>query len=60
MSTLFFQLKVLAEDGGSPPNRATATVDIEVRRNLNKPKFNPERYEVEVAETMLVGGPVVK
>lgn len=54
------QLKVLAEDGGTPPNRATATVTIQVQRNLNKPKFNPERYEVEVLETMLVGDPVVK
>ena len=44
------QLKVLAEDGGSPPRSATATVSITVERNLAAPEFTPQRYETEILE----------
>ena len=44
------QLKVLAEDGGSPPRSATATVSITVERNLAAPEFTPGRYETEILE----------
>ena len=47
------QLKVLAEDGGSPPRSATATVSITVERNLAAPEFTPQRYETEILEVRM-------
>lgn len=34
-----FQLRILAQDGGTPPQTATAIVQIDVQRNLFNPKF---------------------
>lgn len=38
-ANLFTQLRVLAKDGGSPPQSATAIVEVNVERNLFDPKF---------------------
>lgn len=35
------QLRVLATDGGSPSLSSTATVRIQVIRNLHQPRFEP-------------------
>ena len=50
---VLLQLKVLAEDGGSPPRSATATVSITVERNLAAPEFTPGRYETEILEVWI-------
>ncbi len=51
---------MLAEDGGSPPQSSTATVQIDVERNLNAPIFNPVRNEVTILETLGLGESVTK
>ena len=53
------QLAVLASDGGSPPKTSTASVEITVRRNLQRPKFEPDRYETRVLETYPLGATLV-
>ena len=52
---MLFQLKVIAVDGGTPPNINTATVVITVERNLNAPEFEKTRYDIEVLETQPLG-----
>ena len=51
----FSQLKVIAADGGTPSKVTTATVEVTVKRNLNRPEFSPNRYEVEILETQALG-----
>ena len=58
-SSCLYQLKVRAEDGGTPPLSSTATVSITVNRNLNVPEFRPDRYEAEILETQPLGDPIV-
>jgi protocadherin Fat 4 len=53
-----YTLRILAKDGGTPPNTATATVRIDVDRNLNSPKFTNDNYKVDVPETLPAGSTV--
>ena len=45
----------MAEDGGSPRLRDTTVVEVEVTRNLNKPRFNTAAYTTRVKETLPLG-----
>ena len=52
----WFQLRLVARDGGSPSKSATATVDINVQRNLLPPVFDPSGvYNVTIIEQTAVG-----
>ncbi len=53
-----YTLRILAKDGGTPPNTATATVAINVDRNLNSPKFTNNTYKVDIPETLPAGSTV--
>uniref|UniRef100_A0A8W8I309 Cadherin domain-containing protein n=1 Tax=Magallana gigas TaxID=29159 RepID=A0A8W8I309_MAGGI len=55
----FYQGRIVAEDGGSPPRSATATAIINIPRNLNAPVFNPKNYSVTIDETHQVGQYVI-
>jgi hypothetical protein len=55
----YLQLRLLAEDGGSPKKTATATVDINVNRNLVPPQFNPASYSQSIIENFPVGSEIV-
>ena len=54
-----WQLRLLAEDGGSPRKTATTTVDITVTRNLLPPVFNPSTYIQSIIENYPVGSEIV-
>ena len=54
-----WQLRLLAEDGGSPRKTATTTVDITVTRNLLPPVFNPSSYIQSIIENYPVGSEIV-
>ena len=42
-------------DGGSPPQTDVTVVRVSVDRNLNKPVFDPNTYQVKVKETQTLG-----
>ena len=50
-----FQIRVLASDGGDPPQSATTTVNVVVRRNLYPPVFSPRRIELNIYENARLG-----
>ena len=50
---------MVAADGGTPSKSATATVMVEVSRNLNSPQFTPQRYDATVLETLSAGEEIV-
>ncbi|KAL5018733.1 hypothetical protein ScPMuIL_004455 [Solemya velum] len=52
--------RVAAFDGGNPPRSATATVKINILRNLNSPIFTPQTYETTVFETSSVTTSILK
>lgn len=57
----FAQLRVLAVDGGQPAKSSSATVEINVSRNLNAPRFttaNP--LPVSIPEIMAAGTSITK
>ena len=45
----------MASDGGDPTKTATATVQINVQRNLFAPKFQPQRIDRDILETHPLG-----
>ena len=49
------QLRVTATDQGIPQRSAVVEVQINVLRNLNKPAFRQNLYEVEVDERTAYG-----
>ena len=55
---VLFQLRVLARDGGTPAKSATATVEIEVQRNLNAPVFSRASLAVSLPEIAPAGSSV--
>ena len=52
------QIRVMAEDGGSPRLRDTTVVEVAVTRNLNKPRFNTASYTTRVKETLPLGASI--
>lgn len=56
-----YTIKVIAEDGGSPPLSSTATIILTVKDlNDNNPEFQPKSYYVNVFETDPAGVQVVR
>lgn len=51
--------RVVAYDGGNPPHSATATVKINILRNLNQPIFTPQSYQRTIDETFPAGASVL-
>ena len=49
------QVRIVASDGGDPTKTATATVQINVQRNLFAPKFQPQRIDRDILETHPLG-----
>ena len=56
----FFQIRVLAADGGSPSLTAMTTVNVAVSRNLFSPEFSPLSYEITIFETQPLGVSILK
>lgn len=50
-----FQLIVQAQDSAANPKSATATVSINVVRNLYTPTFNPNNYTTQVYDASAIG-----
>ena len=48
----------MVEDGGSPRLSDTTVVEVEVTRNLNKPRFNTATYTTRVTETLPLGASI--
>ena len=57
MITLTLQIRVLANDGGTPPLTDTTVVVVNVQRNLVKPEFDPREYNANIMETQALGVP---
>lgn len=60
MLSASFQLRVVAYDNLTPYQRATADVTISVRRNVNVPIFQPDRYTQTIAEDTDVGTSILR
>ena len=57
----FYQMKVVAYDGGEPRRSGSVLVDITVLdTNDNKPEFENTTYEVSVSENIPIGKTIVK
>ena len=54
------QVRVLAQDGGTPSLSATATVNVQVRRNLFSPQFQVLLYEATILETQDLGVEILR
>ncbi|KAJ8319080.1 hypothetical protein KUTeg_004171 [Tegillarca granosa] len=52
---LFYTLRVMAMDGGTPVLSDTKTLQINVRRNLNPPTFPQQNYVTTIFETQRLG-----
>ena len=50
-----FQLRVVAQDGGSPAKTATTLVKLEILRNFHAPVFSPVMYNETILETQALG-----
>ncbi|XP_041363172.1 uncharacterized protein LOC121378881 isoform X2 [Gigantopelta aegis] len=48
-------LRLVAQDGGSPHREDTATVVVNVSRNLFQPIINPQNYNINILETQRLG-----
>ncbi len=55
-----WQIRVVARDGGTPPQSAVTLVYVNVNRNLNAPRFNQGNYQQTVLETQPLGVPFVR
>ena len=53
-------MRVRARDGGTPERSDVTLVKINVERNLEAPKFEPEEYDVTVMETVALGDSIIK
>ncbi|KAJ8316548.1 hypothetical protein KUTeg_005899, partial [Tegillarca granosa] len=58
-STPLYTVRVLATDGGSPSRSATATVKINIRRNLFAPAWVNQNLETTIPETTSPGSQVL-
>ena len=54
-----WQVRVVVSDGGSPPKTDTAQLTVEVLRNQFAPKFEPDRYQETVLDTITFSDVVV-
>ncbi len=53
-------MRVKAQDGGNPPKSATATAKVEILRNFNEPRFEPQDYTQTILETQGLGVSILK
>lgn len=60
IGTAFLQLRLTAHDTRYPNNRATATVTVQVTRNVNSPVFFPPSYSRTILDTVPLGYQVVQ
>ncbi len=57
----FYQVKIVAHDGGRPPKSGAVLIDIHVLdANDNDPKFENASYEVYVLENIPIGTTVIR
>uniref|UniRef100_K1QE50 Protocadherin Fat 1 n=1 Tax=Magallana gigas TaxID=29159 RepID=K1QE50_MAGGI len=50
-----YPMRILAQDGGSPPRTATTVATITVQRNINSPVFERQSYNETILETRQLG-----
>ena len=55
----FFQFPVQVRDNGFPQLSDTVRVTVIVERNNNAPRFDINRYSVDIKENMAVGESVI-
>ncbi|KAL8559117.1 hypothetical protein ACOMHN_046165 [Nucella lapillus] len=55
-----YRVRVLAQDGGTPALTATATVNVQVRRNLFSPRFSQLLYETTILEIQDLGVEILR
>lgn len=60
MIIFWFQLRILAKDGGSPSRTAITVASITVQRNLNAPVFEILSYNETILETRQLGLPILQ
>ena len=53
-------MRILAEDGGTPPLSDTTVVTVKVDRNLNAPETARSEWVVSVREMQALGVPFVQ
>ncbi|KAK3089813.1 hypothetical protein FSP39_006721 [Pinctada imbricata] len=54
----FYQIRVVASDGGNPSLTDVTLVYVNVTRNLFAPAFNPVQYAVSIPESQSLGTPI--
>ncbi|KAK3584481.1 hypothetical protein CHS0354_018066 [Potamilus streckersoni] len=55
-----YHIRVFVQDGGSPYLSDTAIVTVNIRRNLDTPRFNPVEYTRTIFETQALGVPIIR
>ncbi|XP_046579033.1 protocadherin Fat 4-like [Haliotis rubra] len=55
-----YRIRVMATDQGTPARTATATINVQVTRNLFAPRFNPLNYEADIYETQSLGTSIIR
>ena len=56
-----YQLNILAYDSSYPNKKATATLVVSVRRNVNGPEFQPSSsYSKTIVESFVVGDNILQ
>lgn len=54
------QVRVKAEDGGTPPRSSAVVVLVNVDRNLNVPQMSQDQYGTKILETQALGVPFLQ
>lgn len=54
------QVRVKAEDGGTPPKSSAVVVLVNVDRNLNVPQMSQDQYGTKILETQALGVPFLQ
>lgn len=60
ITTVLFQLRLLAYDTAYPSQIAYTNITINVNRNPNAPRFNPQSYERTITEDFTLGRSLVQ
>ncbi|KAL3878042.1 hypothetical protein ACJMK2_035678, partial [Sinanodonta woodiana] len=55
-----YHIRVFVQDGGNPRLSDTTIVTVNIRRNLDIPRFNPVEYTRTILETQALGVPIVR
>ncbi len=54
------QVRILVQDGGSPPRDATSILTINMERNEFPPEFINNNYEETILETLPIGSAIIR